>query len=1053
MKFIADFHIHSHFSIATSKNLVPEHLEYWARLKGINVIGTGDCVHPGWLAELKEKLEPAGNGFYRLKNEYRLEQSRRLTGENIPDKVFFQLTGEISSIYKKDGRVRKVHNVIVCPDFDSVEKIQRRLEKVGNIRSDGRPILGLDSKYLLEMVLESHELSELIPAHIWTPWFSVLGSMSGFDSLDECYEDLTRHIHAVETGLSSDPPMNWACSFLDRFKLVSNSDAHSPEKLGREANLFDTELSYEGVMGSLRGGSGFLGTIEFFPQEGKYHYDGHRKCGIRWTPLETARHGGICPVCGRAVTRGVLYRVAQLADRSDPEAMPDRKEFHSITQLPDLLAEVLGQKSSTSKSVRSLYNRIIEDVGAEFYVLLFADLAAVEEAAGDMVAEGIGRLRQGSVMIEEGYDGEFGRVKVFAENERGAAGGLFSAGARPAPAALQHASVDFDVAEFRKLLREGNPAEPAMQSGASALNEKGDDYRAETDGQELNPAQEKAVACPGPCMVLAGPGTGKTRILTERIGHLMKHGARPENILAVTFSNKAAEEIRSRIACADGEGSPEVMTFHALGLSVLKEYFDRAGREVDFYLVDDDERREILSSLVPAREAAQAMRLVESVKEGRAPEAEGGALLTSYNNELKKRNAFDLADLIYEPVALFKKHDDILSRYREKYRHVLVDEFQDINARQYEMLALLCRGNEAGLFVIGDPDQAIYGFRGSDPRFIESAARDFPGITDIELSRSYRCPGQVLRAGGQVLQRDGLLEGASHEMKINIIETETERSEADWIAATIESLLGGTRSFSRDSGITDGVSSEHNLGLSDIAVLCRSSFMFGPLREAMANHGIPCQITETTPFYHREPVAGLIKKFKSLYVHSGGEETGGADRQALEMMEAYRPVIDVVRVLVPVHGVDETDAARIFSIAEKFGDNYEDFFRALALRRGVDDYDDRAEAVSIMTLHASKGLEFGAVFIPGCEEGVIPLDLFGEKGDEHRREEERLLYVGMTRTMSLLYLTHAKKRAYRGRVLVQKRSPFVDRIEKELVEKGKREALARKEDDGQMKMF
>src|SRR3989339_862395 len=246
MKFIADLHIHSHYSLATSKHLTPEYLDYWAQLKGIDVVGTGDCTHPAWLNELKIKLEPAGNGLYRLKPEYKLKSSEAYLPPKTKRDVYFILTGEISSIYKKAGKVRKVHNVCVFPDFDSVEKLQEKLSKLGNITSDGRPILGVDAKHIFEITLTTSALSFLIPAHIWTPWFSVLGDKSGFNTLEECYEDLTPYIFAVETALSSDPPMNWACSFLDNFRLVSNSDAHSPEKLGREANMFDTELSYEG---------------------------------------------------------------------------------------------------------------------------------------------------------------------------------------------------------------------------------------------------------------------------------------------------------------------------------------------------------------------------------------------------------------------------------------------------------------------------------------------------------------------------------------------------------------------------------------------------------------------------------------------------------------------------------------------------------------------------------------------------------------------------------------------------------------------------------------
>jgi len=413
MKFIADFHIHSHYSRATSKKLNPENIEYWAKIKGINVVGTGDSTHPGWVKELQEKLEPAGNGLYKLKAEYQLLESKELS---IKEPVYFILSAEISNIYKKFERVRKVHNVCVFPDFETVIAYNEKLARIGNIISDGRPILGLDSQILFEMLLETNANSMLIPAHIWTPWFSVLGSKSGFDTIDECYGELTKHIFAVETGLSSDPPMNRTCSFLDKFRLVSNSDAHSPEKLGREANIFDTELSYMGIYNSLKNDKGFLGTIEFFPEEGKYHYDGHRACDVCFEPQETMKHNGLCPVCNKPVTKGVAYRVAELADRKETEIPKFNQTHKSITPLPEILAEIHNVKSTKSKKVVANYFELINSLGSEFHILLDADLALVKKKGGSKIAEGIKRLRTGQVHIKEGYDGEFGRVKVFNQD-------------------------------------------------------------------------------------------------------------------------------------------------------------------------------------------------------------------------------------------------------------------------------------------------------------------------------------------------------------------------------------------------------------------------------------------------------------------------------------------------------------------------------------------------------------------------------------------------------------------------------------------------------------
>jgi DNA helicase-2/ATP-dependent DNA helicase PcrA len=341
MRFHADLHVHSKYSRATSRDLDLEHLHYWAARKGIALVGTGDCVHPAWLAELKDKLVADAPGLYRLKDDIAEAIAQKLPA-SCRGPVRFMLSVEISTIYKKGDRTRKIHHLIYAPDFATVDRLAARLARVGNIASDGRPILGLDSRDLLEITLEAGPGAYLVPAHIWTPWFAALGSQSGFDSIVECYGDLADHIHAVETGLSSDPAMNWRVSFLDRYRLTSNSDAHSPGKLGREATLFDCEADYFAIRRALEGGEGYVGTVEFFPEEGKYHLDGHRKCGVRLTPQETVARGVCCPVCGEPVTVGVAHRLEILADRNEAEALPPpgAGEVSSLVPLPEILSEI-----------------------------------------------------------------------------------------------------------------------------------------------------------------------------------------------------------------------------------------------------------------------------------------------------------------------------------------------------------------------------------------------------------------------------------------------------------------------------------------------------------------------------------------------------------------------------------------------------------------------------------------------------------------------------------------------------------------------------------------
>ena len=411
MKMIADLHIHSRFSMATSKEGTPENLDFWARKKGISLIGTGDFTHPVWREELKERLVSEGNGLYRLRDAYVKEESRKFPGEGTR----FVVSGEISSIYKKNGKTRKVHNVILLPSLEAADAMAQRLEKIGNIHSDGRPILGLDSHDLLEMMLDVCPEGILIPAHIWTPHFSVLGAKSGFDSVEECFEELAPYIHALETGLSSDPAMNWRISKLDRYHLVSNSDAHSPSKLGREANLLDIDCSYEGLYRAIQTGEGLEGTVEFFPEEGKYHFDGHRKCGVSLSPVEAERLGGICPVCGKKLTMGVDHRVEQLADRAEGFVKKDGKKYESLVPLPEVISTCMGY-SAASKKVQGCFEQMIQTLGTEFDILRNVPSEDIKSCAGERIAEGIENVRTGNVKRIPGYDGEYGKIELFDEN-------------------------------------------------------------------------------------------------------------------------------------------------------------------------------------------------------------------------------------------------------------------------------------------------------------------------------------------------------------------------------------------------------------------------------------------------------------------------------------------------------------------------------------------------------------------------------------------------------------------------------------------------------------
>lgn len=445
MRFIADLHIHSRYSRATSKDMSLESLWKWAQLKGITVLGTGDFAHPKWFQELKEKLEPIGNNLFKLKHIFQ----KNSIPVSCKSEVFFMLTTEISCIYNKNGRVRKIHSLVFVPDFSSATRISTALSRIGNLSADGRPILGFDAKKLLKIILDISAGAILVPAHAWTPHFSVFGAESGFDSLEECFEELTPYIYSIETGLSSDPPMNWRLSSLDRITLISNSDAHSPAKLGREANIFDfdinnppsppppeadkggfgglfikggkgginTEISYESIINAIKTRKGFVGTIEFFPEEGKYHYDGHRFCGISLSPKETIKHNYLCPVCGKRVTVGVMHRVEKLADRADGFRPEDAPLYYSIIPLSEIISETL-KVGVNSKAVEAEYFKLLKNLGSEFRILVDSSISDIESAGSPVLSEAISRMRSGNVYIEPGFDGRYGKIKIFEEVER-----------------------------------------------------------------------------------------------------------------------------------------------------------------------------------------------------------------------------------------------------------------------------------------------------------------------------------------------------------------------------------------------------------------------------------------------------------------------------------------------------------------------------------------------------------------------------------------------------------------------------------------------------------
>ena len=1061
MTFVADLHIHSHYSLATSKELTPPMLDAWARKKGIGMLGTGDCIHPGWMAELEEMLEENTNGLLRLKDAFRSHHD--LTP--CSTEPAFVLTTEISNIYKRDGRVRKVHNILVFPTFEAAKKLQSRLLRMKfNITSDGRPILGLDSRDLLAMLLESSPDALLIPAHIWTPWFSAMGSKSGFDSIEACYGDLTSHISAIETGLSSDAPMNWLIPSLDRFTLLSNSDAHSPEKLGRNANLFHCEPTYEGLTKAMQEGpsGGFGGTIDMFPQEGKYHYAGHRKCGVVMNPAENLLHRGICPVCHKPLTEGVVDRIAQLAGRSNPLDRPVKAPFRYVIPLKEMLAQLL-QSGENSKKVSALFNQLLQRLGPELQILLDIPLEQIATTASPLITEAIRRMRHNEVTISEGYDGEYGTIRVFSENEINEFGthrALFTT--RPPEAPIAKPLLRFDPEALMEAKR-------MLQESANSAAEPESIYYPNPPAHNLS--QQMAVEHSGtPALVVAGPGTGKTRVLTQRIAWLINHqGVPPQTIVAITFTRKAAREMTDRLAQllpATAASQVQVNTFHNWGLVWLQQHATEAALPNPFSIAGGPEKLTILNeaasllnlSLPKASETIARHKQTSVPHFGSDDEKQ---LFDAYNRKLTEYGLTDVDDLVLKPLLMMKENEVLATNTRQKINALLIDEYQDINQVQYELIRQLAADNPAKIFAIGDPNQSIYSFRGSDSSYINRFQADYPDAVMHTLRQSYRCPLTVLTAASEVLRLPDKPGSSRPGTRLVVATNPTAASEAEYIARTIDKLTGGTRFFAIDSGVAVAGDLPSDTDPAQIAVLARTHRQLNGVCKALDDHAIPWRIYHHAPPFTKGTAARIIALLKALMqpqsifhqqqadslIHP--QTLSGTLRKEAENRSTLIQTIDYLSGLLP-EPPDDT-LHDLLQTASDFGSDYTAFLHFLNTGTPVDSLMPGITAVSLLTLHASKGLDFDVVFIAGCDDGLIPYTL--RHGAETKLEEEgRLLYVGMTRARNMLFLTHATERTIFGEALRLSPSRFLETITPALLRQQK-QVMKAKPTDTQLSLF
>jgi len=1126
-QFRADLHIHSRFSRATSKKLNPRHLAAWSRVKGLDVLGTGDFTHPEWLDELEAQLvQDSATGLYRLKDDRRLDHEiPDFSGMPLSGRTLFMLQGEISSIYKRGGKVRKVHNLVYMPTLEAARRFSTRLAEVGNIASDGRPILGLDSRNLLEMVLETHPLAFLVPAHIWTPWFSIFGSKSGFDSMEECFGDLASEIFALETGLSSDPEMNWLWSHLDRFRLISNSDAHSGDNLGRECNLFSGEISYEGIYRSLRGealGHKFLGTMEFFPEEGKYHLDGHRKCGVVMEPGETRSRDGRCPVCGKPLTVGVLNRVLELADRDVPRQPAAQPGFVSLVPLPELIGEIMGT-GSKSKKVMALYARAVRALGPELTIL--RDVPEEEmRKVHPLLAEGVMRMRRGEVMRQPGYDGEYGVVRVFSRRERDtflkgaflvdlpergveresgreagrevvraphdgtgddpyygagqAAGKLSDSGVSQSAGTgsgggLAGADKDLTEAEraaamplLANALRERNearagmraPAEgagavvgvpetPGMQGAADAAMEHG--LRADAEGAGrmaavpsivYNEGQQVAIAAgPEPVLVLAGPGTGKTRTLVGRIRHLLEAGVSARHILAVTFTRRAAREMEERLVASLGEtqASPRADTLHALAFEYWQHSYDDAPT-----LLSEEGARRVFAEANPG-ESAQRLRdawdgICLCRERMQVCTLEFHDLFVNYS---KLKDSWNLAD--YTDLLEFWLEQADAGVYSCPWTHVLVDEIQDFTPLQLALVRKLVPQGGQGFFGIGDPDQSIYGFRGAHGDVAATLAEAWPELRMVRLEECYRCAQPVLDMAAALMARGAapqpLKAMRAIPSDLRMFEAQSPEGEASWIGEQVRGLIGATSHSLKDAE-GDGRLLGGELSPGDVAVLVRFKALVDPIHRTLSRLGIPCAVPENEAFWV-EPRIRLILNAVGRFLGIAG--TPGEDALSCPDTMLAKGPLGVAAYLEDIPPFDRLfwKSAAFREMAKRHDElgGWAGLLNWINLQSELELVRRRSEKVQILTLHAAKGLEFKAVFLPALEDGIIPFAGAGvltgkadrNEGSYDAEEERRLFYVGITRAEQALFLSWSGKRTLYGREIRLKPSRFLAELPQE----------------------
>jgi superfamily I DNA/RNA helicase len=940
---------------------------------------------------------------------------------------------------------------------------------------------------------------------------------------------MTPYIYAVETGLSSDPPMNWRLEQLDRFRLVSHSDAHSPSKLGREADIFDTELSYDAIYRALAepDNPGFLGTIEFFPEEGKYHYDGHRKCATRLAPHESVEYDGKCPVCGKPVTVGVMARVEALADRDTNHKPAGACPYYNCIPLPEIIAQA-EQCGPNTKKVQSIYATMLDTLGNEFSILRDIPIEQIQRHSTACIAEGIQRIRDGDVRIEAGYDGEYGTIKLFGKDEVKRLHGQLSFISSPEPEQRQHSRKSTGWQEKNSASAAHAATEDSKRPNEGYVDSLiTDTYPAsqivaETPGGDrncsLNTPQKEAIESTSKhLLIVAGPGTGKTHTLTHRICRLLETCASHRQIMAITFTNKAADEMneRIRVLVPDRMNKVFVGTFHRLCLSLLRLHWHAAGLPEHFSIATPLDVERFATVLWPELTVSKRRQRLDTIAAHKA-----GSVTDEYREAyeltafIRSRGYIDFDDIILETVALLRNNSDICEQVCSSIEHICIDEYQDINAAQHA-LSILLTGKGAGLTAIGDPNQAIYGFRGSNSSYFGQFSHTFPDAAVLHLTHNYRSVSHILTASTQVIDKNGestvppLVATMIEQGTLTVYTAPTEKAEAEYVVHTIERMVGGTSMFSQDSGRVESYQPDE-YGFGDIAVLYRLNSQADVLEEAFARSGIPFTISGARPFTDHAVIYNtrtLLRLLSGDSVHTEAAGTlirfalsGIGEATTAALLDGTIPTCSfssLVSCITTASLSQHTRAtagdfidfceqlkmkSHLHSLLSQLSTHHawnfvlsrnrtiekawerlcristdctstQQFIDRISLYGAEADY-RIAQSVSLCTLHAAKGLQFPVVFIVGCEDTLLPLRLETLQGEEE--EERRLFYVGMTRAQYRCYCTRAHRRVIYGKTHTNAPSPFLKSIEeslKEYEQRQKRPQVQKYIDAEQMTLF